>query len=98
MYHSLWQSVLGEIELTVSHANFTTWFKNTELLECSSDRVVVGVPNVFAIRQFEVKFNDQIVSILKKNGVEPLRVSYVVKTVKKSIISRETTANNSELD
>ncbi|MFZ1801406.1 MAG: chromosomal replication initiator protein DnaA [Candidatus Saccharimonas aalborgensis] len=98
MYHSLWQSVLGEIELTVSHANFTTWFKNTELLECSSDRVVVGVPNVFAIRQFEVKFNDQIVSILKKNGVEPSRVSYIVKTVKKNIISRETTANENELD
>lgn len=98
MYHSLWQSVLGEIELTISHANFTTWFKNTELLECSADRIVVGVPNVFAIRQFEVKFNDQIVSILKKNGVETSRVSYIVKTAKKNVISRETTANESELD
>jgi len=32
MHHVLWQSVLGEIELSVSHATFTTWFKNTELI------------------------------------------------------------------
>ena len=25
----LWQAVLGEIEVNVSRANFTTWFKNT---------------------------------------------------------------------
>src|SRR3989339_284892 len=25
----LWQAVLGEIELSLSRANFTTWFKNT---------------------------------------------------------------------
>ena len=36
MHNALWQSVLGEIELTVSHGNFTTWFKNTELLETAA--------------------------------------------------------------
>jgi chromosomal replication initiator protein len=76
----LWQSVLGEIEVSVSHATFMTWFKNTELLENNQDRVTIAVPNIFAQRQFEVKFNDQIRSILEKNGVTPTSISYIVKT------------------
>lgn len=93
MQHTLWQSVLGEIELSVSHVNFVTWFKSTELISITDDEAVIAVPNVFAIRQFEVKFNDQILDILKKNGATPQKISYIVKTnSKKKVVSRETTA------
>lgn len=92
MYHALWQSVLGEIELSVSHANFTTWFKNTELIDQTDDSVTIAVPNIFAKRQFEVKFNDQIRTVLEKNGVSPKRIVYTVKTSGKRTVSRETTA------
>ncbi len=98
MQHALWQSVLGEIELTVSHGNFTTWFKNTELLSQDGNRLVVGVPNVFAIRQFQVKFDTQIRDIVSRNGVENPTISYVVKTTKKRIVSRETTGEGSVRD
>lgn len=92
MSQSLWQSVLGEIEVSVSHATFMTWFKNTELLENTSDSVTIAVPNIFAQRQFEVKFNDQIKSILEKNGVTPSSINYIVKTnQKRPGTSRETT-------
>ena len=92
MHHALWQSVLGEIELSVSHANFTTWFKNTELVDQTEDSITIAVPNIFAKRQFEVKFNDQIKSVLKNNGVTPARVTYIVQTSGKKTVSRETTA------
>ena len=52
--NALWQSVLGEIELSVSHATYTTWFKNTELLSQSDEEVVIAVPNIFAQKQFQV--------------------------------------------
>jgi len=94
MHHALWQSVLGEIELSVSHANFTTWFKNTELIDQTEDSVTIAVPNIFAKRQFEVKFNDQIKSVLKNNGVTPTRVTYIVQTAGKKAVSRETTATS----
>jgi len=29
----LWQAILGELELTLSKANFTTWFKNTFIIK-----------------------------------------------------------------
>lgn len=93
MQHTLWQSVLGEIELSVSHATFVTWFKNTELIESTPEQVTIAVPNIFAIRQFEVKFNDQVRTILEKNGVAPQKIVYTVKTSgKKTVVSRETTA------
>lgn len=93
MHHALWQSVLGEIELSISHAAFTTWFKNTELIDTSNDIVTIAVPNIFAKRQFEVKFNDQIKAVLEKNGVTPERVIYTVQTTGKKTVTRETTAN-----
>lgn len=91
MQDTLWQSVLGEIELSVSHANFTTWFKNTELVEQTDETITIAVSNIFAKRQFEVKFNDQIRGILEKNGVYPKNIIYTVKSnSSKRSTSRET--------
>jgi chromosomal replication initiator protein len=93
MHHALWQSVLGEIELSISHAAFTTWFKNTELIDNTGDTVTIAVPNIFAKRQFEVKFNDQIKEVLNKNGATPERIIYTVKTTGKKTVTRETTSS-----
>jgi len=76
----LWQAVLGEIELSVSRGNFMTWFKNTKLIRSKDDVVVIGVPNVFVKNQLERKFNDLILQVLAKNGVEPGRVDYKIHT------------------
>lgn len=83
MKNALWQTVLGEIELSVSRASFVTWFKNTELIKEDSGEVVIGVPNVFAKQQFEVKFNQQVESTLKRNGVEVRSISYVINSAAK---------------
>lgn len=94
MSRAVWQSVLDEVELSVSHATFMTWFKNTDLVEMSDDNVVVAVPNIFAKRQFEVKFNDQVRQILEKNGVHAANINYVVNSsTKKAVSSRETTVS-----
>jgi len=77
---ALWQAVLGEIELSVSHGNFVTWFKNTQLLRQKGGVVVVGVPNVFVKNQLERKFNDLVSEILAKNGVVAEQVEYKIHT------------------
>jgi chromosomal replication initiator protein len=94
MLHSLWQSVLSEIELSVSHATFTTWFKNTELIDQNDAGIVIAVPNIFAKKQFEVKFNDKIKDILAKNDINPKKISYTISvTGKHTRLSRETTSD-----
>ena len=55
----LWQSVLGDIELSVSRGSFVTWFKNTVLLSVVDGQVTVGVPNIFGKQQLEVKYKEQ---------------------------------------
>lgn len=83
MKNALWQTVLGEIELSVSRANFMAWFKNTELIRQENGEVVIGVPNIFAKQQFEVKFNQQVQDTLKRNGVAVSRISYVISSANK---------------
>lgn len=75
---SLWQAVLGEIELSVSRGNFVTWFKNTCLLRQDEDRIVIGVPNVFIKQQLERKYNELVVSTLRKNGATAGSVEYKI--------------------
>lgn len=89
MEQTVWKNVLGEIEVSVSRATFMTWFKNTELIEQSHDAITIAVPNIFAKRQFEVKFDSQIRSVLKSNGIDPKTIEYIVKTSRRNTISRD---------
>src|ERR1700744_1748960 len=73
---SLWQAVLGEIELSVSRGNFVTWFKNTCLLKQTDDTIVIGVPNVFVKNQLEKKYGGIISETLRKNGIEVKNIEY----------------------
>ncbi|MCB9803075.1 chromosomal replication initiator protein DnaA [Candidatus Nomurabacteria bacterium] len=61
-----WQSVLGELELLISRANFTTWFKNTFIFDFNEPEIVVGVPNAFTKVWLEKKYHQDIVKSLEK--------------------------------
>ncbi len=62
----IWRSVLGNIELSISKANFSTWFKNTTILSIENNHVVVGVPNGFAKEWLENKYQSYILQALRK--------------------------------
>lgn len=77
----LWQAALGELELSISKANFTTWFKNTFIIEMAENRVLVGVPNAFTKTWLEKKYHKDIVTALKNAGLDSLKeVEYKVQT------------------
>jgi chromosomal replication initiator protein len=61
----LWQTALGEIELSISKANFITWFKNTCILSNQAGRVCIGVPNGFAKEWLENKYKLYILRALR---------------------------------
>lgn len=75
---TLWQAVLGEIELSVSRGNFVTWFKNTSLLRESDDLIVIGVPNVFIKQQLEKKYRDFLLQTLHKNGAAASTIEFKI--------------------
>src|SRR3989344_1532369 len=61
----LWKAVLGQIELSISKANFITWFKNTLILNNQDGVITIGVPNGFAKEWLENKYNLYILRALK---------------------------------
>ncbi|OGY91052.1 MAG: hypothetical protein A3B30_03360 [Candidatus Komeilibacteria bacterium RIFCSPLOWO2_01_FULL_52_15] len=75
----LWQAVLGELEVLISKANFTTWFKNTFILTHSDRETVVGVPNAFTKAWLEKKYTEQIIRALTNlTGLQSVVVVYRV--------------------
>ena len=77
-YKQLWQSVLVEIELSVSKANFTTWFKDTRIVKEDEGTIVVSVPNAFAKEWIIQKYHHTILKTLRNLDSSIHAVEYVV--------------------
>jgi chromosomal replication initiator protein len=75
---TLWQTVLGEVELTVSRGSYITWFKNTRVLRRDENSLIVGVPNIFAKQQLELKYKQMILELLQKNGAADIDVEFKI--------------------
>jgi len=63
-YQEVWQAALGELELTLSKPNFTTWFKQTGLLSLDEGAATIAVPNTFTKTWFEKKYHAAILKAL----------------------------------
>jgi len=78
----LWQAVLGELELSLSKANFTTWFKSTSISQKEAGKIIIAVPNAFTQTWLEKKYNDSILKALKSlTDNEIKEVFYKVETL-----------------
>ena len=79
--NSLWRTVLGEVELSISRGSFVTWFKNTVLLKCDESTVVIGVPSVFIKNQLERKYAALLQQTLEKNGITNHNLVFKIHTL-----------------
>lgn len=61
----LWQAALGELEILLSKANFTTWFRNTSIATYDNERVIINVPNVFTKEYLAKKYHQTILKALR---------------------------------
>jgi len=80
----LWQAALGEIELSISKANFITWFKNTSILTNKNGRVVIGVPNGFSKEWLEIKYKNYILKALSNLNSEIKEIACVIHSPQNS--------------
>ena len=60
----LWKACLLEIEVNVSKANFSTWFKNTCILKEETGIIYVGVPNEFVRDWLKNKYHKLITKVV----------------------------------
>lgn len=75
---NLWQTVLAEIQLNISEANFATWFKNTKIRSRDQEKVFITVPNSFVREWIENKYKRPILKILHNQDSSIKKIDFVV--------------------
>ncbi len=74
----LWESALAEIELAVSKANFTTWFKDTAIARIEEGVVHLSVPNTFVKDWLLTKYHKSILHSLRTLNEQVRALEYTV--------------------
>lgn len=98
----LWERASTEIEISVSKANWSTWFKNTKVSRVDDGVVYLSVPNEFVKEWLFNKFHKLILKSLRNLSENVRTVEYVVAREKdKALAQGETlyykTSTNNEL-
>jgi chromosomal replication initiator protein len=75
----LWQSVLAQMQLTISRAMFATWFQNTEIISKDNEKIVISVPNAFSKEWLSNKYNKLILKTLHDIDDSIRELEFVIK-------------------
>jgi chromosomal replication initiator protein len=74
----LWNSVLTEMELAVSKANFHTWFKDTHIVKQEEGTVFLSVPNAFVKEWLLNKYHGSILKYIRGKAPHIHSVEYTI--------------------
>lgn len=75
----LWEYVLTQVELSISPANFNTWFKNSFILKIGEDGVIsIGVPSQFFKDWYLKKFHTLLLKIVRDVSYEFRNIEYLI--------------------
>ena len=80
--HELWEYVLSQVELSISSANFNTWFRDSAIMKVEDGIVYIGVPSLFFKDWYQKKFHTLLLKIFRGISYEFRNVEYqIVKDV-----------------
>jgi chromosomal replication initiator protein len=74
----MWQSTLGEMEVQLTKAHFSTWLKNSQLIDKKDDTLVVALPSNFAKTWVEEKYQKNIIGIVRNMDNSVKKIEFVV--------------------
>lgn len=74
----IWKNVLNELKVSISKANFLTWFKDTDLIDVKEGIAFIKVPSNFVKEWLEEKYQKSILKILNKLEPTIEKTEYVV--------------------
>ena len=76
----VWRAALGELQVSLSPANFETWLRDTSLVEVDDQRFRISVPNGFAKDWLESRYRPLISQTLARVVGYSVQVEFVVTT------------------
>jgi chromosomal replication initiator protein len=74
----VWRAALGELQVSLSPANFETWLRDTYLVEVDDQRFRIAVPNGFAKDWLETRYRPLISQTLARVVGYSVQVEFVV--------------------
>ena len=89
----LWDSALIEIEVSVSKANFKTWFKDTFISKQEEGVIYLNVPSEFVRGWLQDKFHKLILKTLRSISDKIRSVDYVVSRERPTNLQNNTAIN-----
>src|ERR671931_2717759 len=74
----VWRAALGELQVSLSPANYETWLRDTMLVDVDDHRFRIAVPNGFAKDWLETRYRSLISQTLARIVGYSVQVEFVV--------------------
>ncbi|MFL5725127.1 MAG: DnaA N-terminal domain-containing protein, partial [Chloroflexota bacterium] len=74
----VWRAALGELQVSLSPANFETWLRDTQLVDVDDQRFRIAVPNGFAKDWLETRYRSLISQTLARIVGYSVQVEFAV--------------------
>ncbi len=96
----LWEYVLTQVELSISPANFNTWFRNSFIVKIGEDGVLyLGVPSQFFKDWYLKKFHTLLLKIVRDVSYEFRNIEYlIVKDERRRAVKETKVANKGMME
>jgi chromosomal replication initiator protein len=77
----VWRAALGELQVSLSPANYETWLRDTQLVDVDDQRFRIAVPNGFAKDWLETRYRSLISQTLARIVGYSVQVEFEVQAV-----------------
>ena len=77
----VWRAALGELQVSLSPANYETWLRDTQLADVDEQRFRIAVPNGFAKDWLETRYRSLISQTLARIVGYSVQVEFVIGSV-----------------
>jgi chromosomal replication initiator protein len=74
----VWRAALGELQVSLSPANFETWLRETQLIDVDDQRFRIAVPNGFAKDWLENRYRSLISQTLARIVGYSVQVEFII--------------------
>jgi chromosomal replication initiator protein len=75
----VWRAALGELQVSLSPANYETWLRDTVLVDVDDNRFKIAVPNGFAKDWLETRYRSLISQTLARIVGYSVQVEFMVR-------------------
>jgi chromosomal replication initiator protein len=92
----VWRAALGELQVSLSPANYETWLRDTQLVDVEEQRFRIAVPNGFAKDWLETRYRSLISQTLARIVGYSVQVEFMIGATPEGGSDRTGESNGTE--